>query len=355
VILDNTIRQYIICFGTILVVFFIRRYLSQFLAWFSFRLVRRTSWKIDEKEFTGLMVAPLGNFLFAFVTVAALDKLNYPKDLEFDIFHVSATVIFERIGRGVIIVCFTWLLLRSIDFIALLLEHKAELTPGIAHSQLIVFFKDFFKAIVFIIAVLLLIQFSFHKDISAALGGVGIATAAIALAAKESLENLIASFIIFFDKPFHIGDLVKINNVTGTIEKIGLRSTRIRTDQKTYVTVPNKQMVDSITDNLTLRTQRRTDLDLNISLSTTSAQLQQLTDGIKNILQQTPIENRLIVLNDITANAYIVHAEYYTAPIPIREFNDLKQRVNLEVIKLMEKLQVEPAGLSTEVRMKNSN
>jgi MscS family membrane protein len=53
-------------------------------------------------------------------------------------------------------------------------------------------------------------------------------------AAKESLENLIASFIIFFDKPFITGDLLKVNNVTGRVEKIGLRSTRIRTTDKTF-------------------------------------------------------------------------------------------------------------------------
>ena len=53
--------------------------------------------------------------------------------------------------------------------------------------------------------------------------------AALALAAKESIENLIASFIIFFDKPFFTGDTLKVNNVSGTVEKIGLRSTRIRT------------------------------------------------------------------------------------------------------------------------------
>ena len=352
VIFDNTVLQYIICFGTILLVLLVKRYLSHFIAWTTFRVVRRTSWNISEKEFTGLMVAPLGNFLFAFITIAALDQLTYPHYLVFDIFHVPSRIIFARIGRGIIIVCFTWLLLRSIDFIALLLEHKAELTPGVAHSQLIVFFKDFFKVIIAIIGILLLIQFSFHKDISAWLGGVGIATAAIALAAKESLENLIASFIIFFDKPFHIGDLVKINAVTGTIEKIGLRSTRIRTDQKTYVTVPNKQMVDSITDNLTLRTQRRVDLDLSISLSTTAGQLQQLIEGIQKITSQPQIENKTILLNDITPNAYIVHTEYYTAPIPVREFNELKQQVNLEVIKLMETLEVEPAGLSTDIRLK---
>jgi MscS family membrane protein len=78
--------------------------------------------------------------------------------------------------------------------------------------------------------------------------------AALALAARESLENIIASFIIFFDKPFVTGDNLKIQQVTGTVERIGLRSTRIRTADKTLVSVPNKQMVDSIVDNLSMRT-----------------------------------------------------------------------------------------------------
>ena len=91
---------------------------------------------------------------------------------------------------------------------------------------------------------LVIIRFAFGWNIGSLLTGLSIVGAAIALALKESLENLIASFIIFFDKPFATGDLVKVNAITGTVEKIGLRSTRIRTEQKTFVTVPNKQMVD---------------------------------------------------------------------------------------------------------------
>ena len=96
-------------------------------------------------------------------------------------------------------------------------------------------------------------RFVLNFNISNLITGLSIITAAVALATRESLENLIASFIIFFDKPFTMGDLVKVENITGNVERIGLRSTRIRTDQKTFITVPNKKMVDSILDNLSLR------------------------------------------------------------------------------------------------------
>src|SRR5439155_27022864 len=111
-----------------------------------------------------------------------------------------------------------------------------------------------------------------------------IVGAAIALALRESLENLIASFVIFFDKPFTTGDFVRVQSVAGNVERIGLRSTRIRTTDKSYVTVPNKQMVDSILDNVTLRSQIRGEINLFIDLQTSPARIQQLLDAIKKYL-----------------------------------------------------------------------
>ena len=146
---------------------------------------------------------------------------------------------------------------------------------------MIVFIRDFLKAIIGIIGILMILDSAFKVNVTSILASLGLAGAALALAAKESIENLIASFVIFFDKPFTAGDVLKVNNISGTVERIGLRSTRIRTDQKTYVTVPNKQMVDSIVDNLSLRTQRKGELRLELSLSTPRLLLDELIEGIK--------------------------------------------------------------------------
>jgi MscS family membrane protein len=354
IILDNSILSYLLCLGTILLVFLIKRYVSKYIAGLFFRLFQKASWNIDKKDFVNLMVQPLGSFVFMLVTIAALDKLTFPAVLDFDIFHITSRRIVASLGTALIIIFFIWLLLRIIDFVALLLRQRAGSINESAHAHIIVFFGDFFKIILAIAGILLIIQFAFHKDISAWLGGVGIATAAIALAAKESIENLIASFIIFFNKPFHLGDLIKVNGVTGNIEKIGLRSTRIRTDQKTYVTIPNKQMVDSIVDNLTLRTQRRGDIKLDISPATSSNQLKQLIEELNKVIEQPQIKNKLVLLGEIVTNAYIIYIEYYTNPIPIAEFNELKQRINIDTIKVMEALKIELAGLNTEIKISGS-
>ncbi|MFT3932678.1 MAG: mechanosensitive ion channel [Chitinophagaceae bacterium] len=332
----------------------LKRYLSQYVAGWFFLLIKRTTWIVDKKSFVELLLAPLQGFLLILISFIALDKLHFPKDLLFDVHRITSKQIIDSIGTGLLIATFIWLLLRAIDFVAMVLEERAHQTEDIRDNQLIVFFRDFLKVLVGIIGILLIIHFSFNKDIGALLAGFGLIGAALALAAKESLENLIASFIIFFDKPFNVGDLVKVQGFTGTVEKIGLRSTRIRTDFKTYVTVPNKQMVDSIMDNLTLRTQRRADLRLEISLSTSPQQLEQLVVAIKKIMEHPQIINKVVFLNDIVTNAYIVTTEYYTGPVPALQFNDIKQQVNFAVIKAMTDLKIELAGLNSEVKISGS-
>lgn len=348
-ILSNSIRAWLICFGIIGFVVLIKKYLSRSLSSVLFRLIRHSSWKIDQKSFVALLLQPMQLFLTITITMIALDKLTFPKILDFDIYHVSFRQIVDSVAKGIFVVVFIWLLRRIIDFVAILMEQRANSTPDMADNQMVVFFKDFFKAILVIIGVLLVIRFSFNKNITTYLAGLSIVAGAMALAARESLENLIASFIIFFDKPFHVGDLVKVQAITGTVEKIGLRSTRIRTDQKTFVTVPNKQMVDSIMDNLTLRTSRRADLKLEISLKTSSVKLDHAIAGIKNILSHPAIDSYVTFLSDISSNAFIVHIEYYTAIIPIADFNQLKQTINLDIMRLLESLQVELAGEVKEV------
>jgi MscS family membrane protein len=326
----------------------LKKYLSRTISRLLYKLIKHSSWKIDQKSFVELLLQPMQIFLIIMVTMISLDILKFPSLFDFEVYHVKFRNIVDGVTKGVLIIIFIWLLRRIIDFIAMLMEQKANLTPEVHDNQMIVFFKDFFKAVLVIMGILLVIRFSFHKDITTYLAGLSIVAGALALAARESLENLIASFIIFFDKPFHLGDSVKVQGITGTVEKIGLRSTRIRTEQKTFVTVPNKQMVDSVMDNITLRTQRR---KLELSLQTSSVKLDHAIAAIKSSLSHPAIENYVAFLSDITANAFIIHIEYYTAIIPLSEFNQLKQTINLSILRSIENLGVELAGENKEIRL----
>jgi len=350
-ILSNPLKSYILVAITILFVIVLKRFISRLIARLIFRFVRRIGSGLDKSAFLDLVVGPIGIFLVVFVSMSSIEKLHFPMELDFDIYEVKSKTIMQALAIIIIIASFIWLLLRLVDFIALVLRNKARSGGGPRDNQMIVFIRDFLKAILGIIGILIILNSAFKVDVSSILASLGLAGAAVALAAKESIENLIASFVIFFDKPFTAGDVLKVNNISGTVEKIGLRSTRIRTDQKTYVTVPNKQMVDSIVDNLTLRTQRKGELRLELGLSTPAARLDEYIAGIKKILQKDKVENSTAFLNDITASAFLVNVDYFTAPITQEEFNAIKQQVNLDVLRLMEEMELSIAGASTDVRI----
>jgi MscS family membrane protein len=354
VILDNPLRSYIIVAATILFVVVLNRYLSRLIGRLLFRFIRRMDSGLDKSAFLDLILGPIGTFLVVFVSITSIGKLHFPASLSFDIYEVTSKTMMRGLASIILIGTFIWLLLRLVDFIALVLRNKARKGGGHRDSQVIVFIRDFLKAILGIIGLLMILDQVFRVDVSSILTSLGLAGAAIALAAKESIENLIASFVIFFDKPFKSGDYLKVNAISGTVEKIGLRSTRIRTDQKTYVTVPNKQMVDSVVDNLTLRTQRKGELRLELSLSTPAAPLDELIAGIRAILSAPAIENGAVYLNDISGTAFLINVDYFTAPVAIEDFNAIRQQINLEILRLMEKLKISIAGSSTRVTVASS-
>ena len=335
---DNSLRSYLVVGGTILLVLLLKRYLSRYIVSLFFRVVKKVWKTVSKKSFVTLVVGPFERFLVLLISIFAIDKLNFPDILLYTLYGHSTADIIARTGTGIIIASFILLVLRMIDFIAFVLEEKTNLALDTRDNQLVVFLRDFLKVIIGIIGVLLIIKACFNQPLGNLLTGLSIVGAALALGAKESLENLIASFIIFFDKPFFTGDTVKVNNIIGRVEKIGLRSTRILTGDKTIVTMPNKQMVDSIVDNWSMRTQRRAEIILELSVKTPATKAENIIAETKKILAEK--EPRLfsysVFLKDISKNGMTIMAEYFTDAIALSEFDTLKQTINLQIKKLLE-------------------
>jgi MscS family membrane protein len=195
----------------------------------------------------------------------------------------------------------------------------------------------------------MILNLAFNYNIGSLLTGLSIVGAAIALALRESLENLIASFIIFFDKPFITGDQVKVQNISGNVERIGLRSTRIRTGDKSYVTVPNKQMVDTILDNISRRSQLRGEVLLHLNLQTTPDKIELLIGDLKSYLGKIEeVQSYNVVFNDIRMQAFVVLVEFFTMPIENNRFSTIKQNLNLFTLQTLEKHDVRIAAQGAE-------
>ncbi len=352
IILDNTVRDLLIVAAVIGVVLLFKKILSRYIASGLYFIIQ-TIWKgVERKQFVELVFKPMSWLLSITVALIALHRLNYPATWDFKILKLPFDVILEKTGIAIWIISFIKFLLSIVNFISLVLAKKASLTEDKTDDQLVSFFRDFIKVIIWIIGILLLLKAVFNQSVGYLLTSLSIVGAALALSAKESLENLIASFIIFFDKPFFVGDTLKVNNVTGTVERIGLRSTRIRTADKTLVTVPNKQMVDSVVDNWTMRSARRAEIKLELSEKVNAEKAGNFVDSIKMMLEgktQAGINSYSAFLTEFNKNGPTITVEYFTAPNTMAEFNKVRQQVNLALMDLVKKEGIDMASNSSNL------
>ena len=355
-ILDNTIRSYLTVFIIISVVLLFKKLLSHKIASLLFLLINK-QWKTLKKaDFVSLTINPVSWLLVIVVADFAIEKLNYPSAWNFKLHGILLNDILEKIGNSAIILALFYFLISLVNFISLLLEQQASNNADKSNGQIVIFFRDLLKVVIGVIGFLFILRAAFNQNIGTLLTGLSIVGAALALAAKESIENLIASFIIFFDKPFFTGDTLKVNNVAGKVERIGLRSTRIRTNEKTLVTVPNKQMVDSVVDNLSMRNQRRAEIKLVLSDKTKPEQVQKLIDAVKTAItenQDNIIKNSVFV-TDFGKDGVTITIEYFTIDFSIEEFNILKQRINFKLMYLMEEFHLEMSSTSSNITIVNA-
>jgi MscS family membrane protein len=129
-------------------------------------------------------------------------------------------------------------------------------------------------------------------DPTPALAGLGVGGIAVALAAQKTLENVIAGASLIFDQAVRVGDTLKMGDVVGTVEHIGLRSTRIRTPDRTMVSVPNSQIANAILETLSARDKFWFHPIVSLRYETTAEQLRAVVNNTEQLLQKNPAVER---------------------------------------------------------------
>jgi len=334
-ILSNAIRSYFLVAAILIVTLLIKRFISRLFASMIYTWVDKKNHSDLRKNHVHRLIVPIEQFFLFLVAIIAIYELKFPEAWDLNLFKLSLQQFLDSGVKLVFIVLFIRVTLRTLEFIAIILENKARLTKDLSDDQLILFFKDFFKVIIYIIGVLLILRYVFNENIGNLVTSLSIVGAAIALSTRESLENIIASFIIFFDKPFTIGDLVKVSGFTGTIEKIGLRSTRIRTQEKTYITVPNKQMVDSIVDNISLRTERYIEMEIQLSVTTSAQALTDFANHMRAFLKsENELSSHLVFVSLSGKQYHALHIECLVKMnMDFDDFQMVKERINIATVE----------------------
>ena len=335
IILSNSIRSYLLVASILLGTLLIKRLVSRFFASVIYTWVDKKNHSDLRKNHVHRLIVPIEQFLLFLVAIIAIYELKFPAAWDLNLFKLSLQQLIDSVVKLMFIILLIRVTLRTLEFIAIILENKARLTKDLSDDQLVLFFRDFFKVILYIIGVLLVLRYVFNENIGNLVTSLSIVGAAIALSTRESLENIIASFIIFFDKPFTVGDLVKVNGFTGTIEKIGLRSTRIRTQEKTFISVPNKQMVDSIVDNISLRSERKIEMDLQLSVTTSAQALADFAIHLRDFLKsENDLNSYLVFVSESGKQYHALHVEcLVNMQMDIDAFQMLRERINLAAIE----------------------
>lgn len=198
---------------------------------------------------------------------------------------------------------------------------------------------------VFITAIgLIYLASAFSIEILPLLTGLGIGGLAVAFAAKDTIENFFGSVAVILDRPFEIGDWIYVNDVEGTVEDLGFRSTRVRTFYNSLVTVPNATLVRAKVDNYGRRRYRRFKTMINVTYDTPPEKIEAFCAGIREIVKLHPYTRKdyyHIWLNNFGPHSLdILVYMFFECPdwsIELRE----KHRFMLDVIRLADRMGVE--------------
>jgi MscS family membrane protein len=273
-------------------------------------------------------------------------------DLQFGIQTTMAINTVCWVAAGI---AMAYLFIRMSDIGACVASSWAENTESKLDDQLIPLLRQALRSLILVLALLFALD-AMGIDVWKLAAGVGIGGLAFALAAQDTIENLFGSVNIFVDKPFQIGDWVKIAGVEGVIEEVGFRSTRVRTFHNSVVTVPNSKITNANIDNMGLRPRRRVKLLINLTYDTKPNQMRAFVEGTRAILARNPDVQQTYEVHfySMSSSSLDVLVYYHLVVPGWHEELTARSHVLLQIMRLAEEINVSFAYPSTSVYLEST-
>lgn len=336
----NTVKQYCILVLVVLLGLLFKRLVSRLFSRALFKIFKGFAEEVNGETFVSLLLRPIESFITFCSIYLAINSLKHPLDI---ILHrsknkseITVGDCLDKVFLFLIILSVFWIILRIIDFIAFVLKNKAARTNNKADDQLVPFLKELTKTMACFIGFFVLLGFVFEINVLTLITGLGIGGIAIALAAKESLENLIGSFTIFLDKPFTVGDVVKVDGIEGTIEKVGFRSTWLISPDKTTIVIPNRAMIDGVLENVTLRNYRRVNFFIGIVYETAEADIKLIIKAIGGFLAAHPdTKDGYATFDNFGDSALNIQVVYLVRNMDHGKYVLVKEEINFKLMEIV--------------------
>jgi MscS family membrane protein len=262
----------------VLVAYFIGRIGAWLFTWVGARVVGRTTTSLDDELLTKLR-SPLR--MLGSLGVIRLGLVPLELHAEAESFAISAML-------ALLAFALVWAALRSIDVMTGHMVRAPWAVERPSTRAVVNLVARVAKVLVIVIAGIGFLS-GIGLPVASLLAGLGIGGIALAFGAQKTVENLFGAVSIGVDRPFREGDFVKVEEtVLGTVETVGLRSTRFRTLDRTIVTLPNGRLSDMRIETYALRDRIRLNTVLNLVYGTTSAQMREILAGLEEVLRKHP-------------------------------------------------------------------
>jgi len=293
------------------------------------RIAGRTTTEWDDR-LVQLMSSPLG-------LVLALQALRVASPwLPLDARAVA------MLGNAVAIIttlAVLWTAFRGIDLARAVFERRSWAIDRPSSRSLLSIGARFAKVTVLVIAGIVGLA-ELGVSVASLVAGLGIGGLAVALAAQKTLENLFGALSIGVDQPMREGDLVKLYDFVGTVEQIGLRSTRIRTLDRTVITIPNGELANQRIESFAVRDRLRLATTIGLVHGTTSHQVRAILAEIEAILRRQPKlwpDAVSVCFKELAASSLDVEIVAWFQTQDFTEFQAIRQDVLLEIMAAIDR------------------
>jgi MscS family membrane protein len=252
--------------------------------------------------------------------------------------YPPAVAFMERLLRAGALIAIFWFGVRGVDVAGERVVALSTTQGNAAARSLVPLGAKAAKVAVIAIAAVAVIS-ELGYPVASLVAGLGIGGVAVALAAQKTVENLFGSLSIGVDQPFRVGDYVTVDTISGTVESIGLRSTRIRTLDRTLVTIPNGKLADMRVESFAERDKIRFTAVLGLSRDTSAGAVREVLAGARALLREHPkvAPDPSVSLVKIGEASLDVEVSTWFLTTDANEFAALREEALIDLLAVVER------------------
>ena len=322
-----TVGELLLSFSLVVATLLFRNVLAKMLFRKLASLARRTRTEHDDR-FIAALEAPVSLLILVFGLYLAIVVL----------LPLETHGLVTRIFKGITMVLVFWATLRLVDLLAHVLSDISD-QRGLSITGFVPLIKKAIRIFVLLIGIVMVID-NLGYSVGGLLATLGLGGAALAFAAKDTIANLYGSLALVLDRPFKVGDWIMVGkDIDGDVEEIGLRSTKVRTWPKTIMSIPNSVLANETINNWSRMPKRRVKQVIGVTYDTSPDDMDGLVEDIRNLLREDEdIEQEFILVNftDFGDSSLNILVYYFTKTIQWLDYMDVRQRMNLKIMRAVE-------------------